>query len=180
MTLHLQAKLLCSLQERLFYRISEVALRIPPLRERPGDAIVIASSILERRAGEHGRSFKGFTPEALKAIQAYPWPGNIRELENRINGAVIMAEGKYIGVEELGLPVEASGVKWLNLREVRSRAEREAVRQALAITHGNLSRSAELLGVTRPTLYDLIEKLGIEVASLEPQVPPKPAPAAES
>jgi two-component system NtrC family response regulator len=152
----------------LFYRISEVTLRIPPLRERPGDAIVIASSILERRAREHGRAFRGFTPEALRAIQAYPWPGNIRELENRVNGAVILAEGKYIGLEELGLPVDDSGFNWLNLREVRHRAESEAVRQALAITRGNLSRCSELLGVTRPTLYDLIEKLGIEVADLDP------------
>ena len=151
-------------REDLYYRISEVSVQIPPLRERPGDALVIAQTIMERRAREHGRTLQGFTPDALKAIQAYPWPGNIRELENRINGAVIMSEGKYIGVEDLGLPAEAEGFKWLNLREVRTRAEAEAVRQAIAVTQGNLSRTAELLGITRPTLYDLIEKLGIRAA----------------
>jgi two-component system NtrC family response regulator len=166
-------------REDLFYRISEVTLRIPPLRERPGDAVVIGQAIMERRAREHGRAFRGFTPEALEAIQAYPWPGNIRELENRINGAVIMAEGRYIGVEELGLPAETAEFRWLNLREVRQRAESEAVRQALAVTQGNLSRSAELLGITRPTLYDLIEKLGIDTGDREASAP-NPAPAAES
>ena len=154
-------------REDLYYRISEVTIRIPPLRERPGDAVLIGQATMERRAREHGRAFKGFTPEALKAIQAYPWPGNIRELENRINGAVIMAEGRYIGVEDLGIASDTERVRWLNLREVRSRAETEAVRQALAVTRGNLSRTAELLGVTRPTLYDLIHKLGIEVDDLE-------------
>jgi two-component system NtrC family response regulator len=163
-------------REDLYYRISEVSVRIPPLRDRPGDAVVIAQTILERRAHEHGRAIKGFTPEALKAIQGYPWPGNIRELENRINGAVIMAEGKYIGVEDLGLPGEIEAFKWLNLREVRSRAEGEAIRQALAMTQGNFSRAAELLGVTRPTLYDLIDKLGIRVADAGAASESKAAP----
>jgi two-component system NtrC family response regulator len=164
-------------REDLFYRISEVTVRIPPLRERPGDAAIIAQTILERRAREHGRPLKGFAPEALRAVQSYPWPGNIRELENRINGAVIMAEGKYLTVEDLGLPAETEGFKWLNLREVRSRAEQEAVRQALALTSGNISRTAELLGVTRPTLYDLMEKLEVRVADNEA---PTEAPASPS
>ena len=154
-------------RDDLFYRISEVTLRIPPLRSRPGDAAVLAQVIMERRAREHGRALKGFTPEALQAIQAYAWPGNIRELENRISAAVIMAEGKHIGVAELGFAVDTEALSWLNLREVRGRAENEAVRQALAISRGNLSKAAELLGVTRPTLYDLIAKLGIEVADVE-------------
>jgi two-component system NtrC family response regulator len=154
-------------REDLYYRISEVTIRIPPLRERPGDAVVIGQSILERRAREHRRSVRGFTPEAVAVIQSYPWPGNIRELENRVNGAVIMSEGKYITVEDLGLPVGSSGVRWLNLREVRTRAESEAVRQALAVTRGNVSRTAEMLGVTRPTLYDLLEKLGLRTADLD-------------
>jgi two-component system NtrC family response regulator len=152
-------------REDLFYRISEVTVRIPPLRERPGDAIVIAQSVMERRAREHGRALRGFTPEALRGIQGYPWPGNIRELENRVNNAVIMAEGKYIGVGDLQLPDTATGgVDWLNLRAVRQRAESDAIRQALALSHGNLSRAAELLGITRPTLYDLLEKNSINVA----------------
>ena len=152
-------------REDLYYRISEVTVRIPPLRERGGDAIVIARAILDRRAAEHGRPIRGFTPGAMKAIEAYPWPGNIRELENRVNGAVIMTEGKYVSEADLGLPSESgSDLSWLNLRLARQRAEREAIRQALAVASSNLSRAAELLGITRPTLYDLLEKHAIGIA----------------
>jgi two-component system, NtrC family, response regulator len=151
-------------REDLYYRISEVTVQIPPLRERPGDAVVIAQAILERRAKEHGRSIRSFSPEAMNAIQSYPWPGNIRELENRINGAVIMAEGKQLGVEDLGLPpLGDSSTDWLNLRAARQRAEIEAINQAIAVSAGNLSRTAELLGITRPTLYDLLQKNEIAV-----------------
>jgi two-component system NtrC family response regulator len=151
-------------RQDLFYRISEVTVRIPPLRERPGDAVVIAQAVMERRGREHGRAaLRGFAPDALNAIQAYPWPGNIRELENRINGAVIMAEGKYIGADDLGLPAESPDLEWLNLRSARQRAESDAIRQALAVASGNLSKAAELLGITRPTLYDLLDKNGINV-----------------
>ena len=152
-------------REDLFYRISEVTIQIPPLRDRLGDAVVIAQVIMDRRAREHSRPIRGFTPEAMKAIQSYPWPGNIRELENRINGAVIMAEGKYIGMDDLGLPgVDRAGAgEFLNLRSARQRAESEAIRQALAVSGGNLSRAAELLGITRPTLYDLLGKNDIAV-----------------
>ncbi len=150
-------------REDLYYRISEVTVQIPPLRERPGDAVVIAQAILGRRAKEHGRAIRGFAPEAMKAIQAYPWPGNIRELENRINGAVIMAEGKQLSIEDLGLPRVEGSTDWLNLRAARQRAETEAINQALAVAAGNLSRAAELLGITRPTLYDLLQKNEIAV-----------------
>ena len=151
-------------RDDLYYRVSEVVVRIPPLRERGGDAVVIAQAVLERRAREHSRPIKGFEPEALKAIEAYPWPGNIRELENRVNGAVIMSEGKYVSVRDLGLPSEGGAdLSWLNLRVVRQRAENEAIRRALAITGFNLSRTADLLGITRPTLYDLLQKNDIEV-----------------
>jgi two-component system NtrC family response regulator len=152
-------------RQDLFYRISEVTVAIPPLRERPGDSIVIAQTVMEQRAREHGRAVRGFTPDALKAIQAYPWPGNIRELQNLINRAVIMAEGKYITIDDLSLTgVVNTGIDWLNLRAVRQRAESDAIRQALAFSHGNLSKAAELLGITRPTLYDLLEKNSITVA----------------
>ena len=140
------------------------------MRERPGDAVVIAQAILERRAREHGRQIKGFAPDALKAIEGYPWPGNIRELENRINGAVIMAEGKYVTIEDLGLPGDGGGdLSWLNLRVARQRAESEAIRQALALSSYNISRTAELLGITRPTLYDLLEKNAIVVPERTPE-----------
>ncbi len=146
-------------REDLYYRTSEVTVRIPPLRERSGDSVVIAQAILDRRAREHSRNVRGFAPEALKAIEGYPWPGNIRELENRINGAVIMTDGKYVSVEDLGLPaIEGGETGWLNLRVARQRAEAEAIRQSLALSGNNISRTAELLGVTRPTLYDLLEK----------------------
>jgi two-component system NtrC family response regulator len=151
-------------RDDLYYRISEVTVHIPPLRERGNDAVVIAQAILERRAREHHRPVKGFTPEAMQAIRTYPWPGNIRELENRVNGAVIMTEGKYVTVEDLGLPAEGeANLEWLNLRVARARAEKEAITQALAITGFNLSRTAELLGITRPTLYDLLGKNDIAV-----------------
>jgi two-component system NtrC family response regulator len=151
-------------REDLYYRTSEVTVRIPPLRERAGDAVVVAQAILERRSREHARAVKGFSPEALKAIEGYPWPGNIRELENRVNGAVIMTEGKYVSVEDLGLPsAGGADLAWLNLRIARQRAESEAIRQALAISGYNISRTAELLGITRPTLYDLLEKNDIVV-----------------
>ncbi len=151
-------------REDLYYRISEVTVRIPPLRERGGDAVVIAQAILERRAREHSRPVKGFTPGALKAIEAYPWPGNIRELENRVNGAVIMTEGRHVTESDLGLPGDGDpGVNLLNLRVARQRVERETIRQALAVAGWNLSRTAELLGITRPTLYDLLEKNDIAV-----------------
>jgi two-component system NtrC family response regulator len=151
-------------REDLFYRTSEVTVNIPPLRARPGDAVIIAQAILERRAREHGRNVRGFTPEALKAIEGYPWPGNIRELENRVNGAVIMTEGKQVSVEDMGLTDSGgSDMSWLNLRAARQRAESEAIRQALALSGSNISRTAELLGITRPTLYDLLEKNAIVV-----------------
>ena len=151
-------------REDLYYRTSEVTVRIPPLRERPGDAVVIAQAILDRRAREHNRAVKGFTPEALKAVEGYPWPGNIRELENRINGAVIMTDSKYVSVDDLGLPGGGgSDLAWLNLRVARQRAESEAIRQALALSANNISRTAELLGITRPTLYDLMDKNQITV-----------------
>jgi two-component system NtrC family response regulator len=157
-------------REDLYYRTSEVTVRIPPLRERPGDAVIIAQAILERRAREHTRALKGFTPEALKGIEGYPWPGNIRELENRVNGAVIMTEGKYVSVEDLGLPGDGgSDMSWLNLRAARQRAESEAIRQALALSGNNISRTAELLGITRPTLYDLMDKNQITVPERTPE-----------
>jgi two-component system NtrC family response regulator len=150
----------------LYYRISEVTVRIPPLRERPGDAAVIAKMALDRYVVQHRSPVKGFAPDALRAIQGYPWPGNVRELENRISAAVLMAEGRFVSVDDLGLPRSDKTVDWLNLRVARQRAEREAITQALAIAHGNLSRAAELLGITRPTLYDMLEKHAITVAQL--------------
>ncbi|WP_026289950.1 PEP-CTERM-box response regulator transcription factor [Thioalkalivibrio sulfidiphilus] len=145
-------------REDLFYRISEMTVTIPPLRERSGDTLLLARALLERFAKEQGRPLKGFTAEALKAMERHTWPGNVRELENRVKRAVIMAEGNQINVEDLELSPEGEDPLMLNLRQVRDEAEAKALRRTLQIVDGNISRAAELLGVSRPTLYDLLKK----------------------
>ena len=150
-------------RQDLYFRISEVTIAIPPLREREGDVLIIAQYLLEDRVRRHGRQIRGFATDAIGALQAYAWPGNIRELENKINSAVIMAEGKQVTAADLGLDDTEKQFEFFNLRAARQQAERRAVTTALAIAGGNLTRAAELLGVTRPTLYDLIEKSDIKV-----------------
>ena len=147
-------------REDLYYRISEVAVQIPPLRERGSDAVLIANYLLQIACKRHGKSLLKLGPDAIAAIEKYPWPGNVRELENKVNGAAIMTEGKLITAEDLSLEavVPEGEAQIVPLREVRQRAETEAVQRALAVTGGNVSRAAELLGVTRPTLYDLIQR----------------------
>jgi len=147
-------------REDLYYRISEITVEIPPVRERDGCRVLLAQHLLNRFIKQHGRSVKGFSVDAQDAIDAYAWPGNVREMENKIKGAVIMADGKFVTPEDLGLP-SASSVPSLNLRTVRQAAETRAIREAMARSCGNISRAAELLGITRPTLYDIMEKNGI-------------------
>jgi two-component system NtrC family response regulator len=149
-------------REDLFYRISEVTIRVPPLRERQGDSLLVAQFLLQQISERFGKPTRGLAPDAIRAIQAHSWPGNIRELENRIKGAVIMAEGAVVTAKDLDLHDPGDDPEYLNLRVARQRAEVQAVRQSLAVTKGNLSRAAEMLGVTRPTLYDLLEKYGID------------------
>jgi two-component system, NtrC family, response regulator len=153
-------------REDLYYRISEVTLNLPPLRKRPGDAVVLAQALLQRSAPT-AQAPRGYTEEALVAIQRHGWPGNVRELENRVKAASIMASGTLITAEDLGLSGNTGQFAMLNLKAVRSQAERQAVQQAMALVDGNVSQAAELLGVTRPTLYDLMEKyqLGGETAA---------------
>jgi two-component system, NtrC family, response regulator len=151
-------------REDLFYRISEVTIRIPPLRDRQGDGLLLAQFLLQQAAERYGRPIRNFSPDAIRAIQTHRWPGNVRELENRIKGAVIMAEGAAVTASDLGLQDSGDDPEHLNLRMARQRAETQAVRQALAMARGNLSRAAELLGVTRPTLYDLLQKHQIDAA----------------
>jgi two-component system NtrC family response regulator len=147
-------------REDLFYRISEVAVTIPPLRGRGSDPVLIANYLLQQACKRNGKPLLRLAPDAVAAIEQYPWPGNVRELENRVNAAAIMAEGKMVTAADLNLqaPPAASEAEILPLREVRQRAEIAAVQRALAITAGNISKAAELLGVTRPTLYDLMER----------------------
>ena len=146
-------------RQDLYYRISEVAVRIPPLRERESDAVLIANFLLQKCCKRHGRPALRLAPEAVRAIESYSWPGNVRELENRINSAAIMAEGKLITAADLSLrQAQPQEPEPFALREVRLRAETQAVRRALAAAAGNISKAADLLGVTRPTLYDLLDR----------------------
>jgi two-component system NtrC family response regulator len=149
-------------REDLYYRVSEMTIRIPPLREREGDALLLARAFLDKYNAEHRRNLRGFTEDAVVAIEHYPWPGNVRELENKMKRAVIMAEGNRITAEELELAVAEEATAKLNLREVRETAERAAVQRALSLFNGNISQAAEVLGISRPTLYDLMAKFGLK------------------
>src|SRR5688572_16725754 len=152
-------------RQDLYFRIGEVTINVPPLRERAGGATVLAHAMLRKFGNVGGKSKRGFTEEATAALEAYSWPGNVRELENRVKTAMIMAETNLISANDLGLKESTESALLFNLKEVRTRAERQAIRQAMSITDGNVSRAAELLGVTRPTLYDLMEKYGIRETS---------------
>ena len=149
-------------REDLYYRISEVVVAIPALRERNSDALLIANSFLKAASQRHGRTGLRFSPAAVQSIEEHPWPGNVRELENRISRSVIMAEGKSVTATDLGLgPVIDQACELPSLREVRQRAEAQAVQRALAVSGGKVSLAAQLLGITRPTLYDLMDEMAI-------------------
>ena len=149
-------------REDLFYRLAEVVVKIPSLAERHGDPVLLAKHFLTRFAREMNPQVRGFTPAALAAINAWPWPGNVRELENRIKRAVIMAEGKLVTAEDLDLPGRDPDPLPVNLKSAREAADRRAIRRALAETEGNVSASAKLLGISRPTLYDLLKQHGLQ------------------
>ncbi|MXP28594.1 PEP-CTERM-box response regulator transcription factor [Porphyrobacter algicida] len=147
-------------REDLFYRLAEIVVKIPTLTERPGDAVLLAKSFLTRFAKEMNPQVKGFAPDALAAIDGWPWPGNVRELENRVKRAVIMADGKLVSAEDLDLlqDGEEGDELALNLKTAREQADRRMIRQALARSEGNISNTAKLLGISRPTLYDLLKQ----------------------
>ena len=149
-------------REDLYYRLAEIVVRIPSLAERAGDATLLAHHFLGKFGREHGRAFKGFTADAVAAITDWHWPGNVRELENRLKRAVIMAEGTRLNAADLDLGDKISGAAALNLKTAREGADRRAIRLALARTEGNLSHTAKLLGVSRPTLYDLLKQYGMD------------------
>ncbi len=145
----------------LFYRLNSVTVRIPPLRERPGDAMLLARFFLGRFNREFNRNLRGFTEEAFSAIASHPWPGNVRELENRLKRGVVMADGKQVDAVDLELAPGTSDEHDLDLRAARMRAEREVLQKALARSNGTLAAAAKLLGISRPTLYTLLEAHGI-------------------
>jgi two-component system NtrC family response regulator len=148
-------------RQDLYFRIGEVTIEIPPLRDRRGGAAVLAHAMLRKFGAGHGRPRRGFTEAAIAALEAYPWPGNVRELENKVKTALIMGDGPMISAADLGLADGADASLLFNLRDVRARAERQVITQVLSIVDNNISRAAELLGMTRPTLYDLLERHGL-------------------
>ncbi len=151
-------------REDLFYRVGEISIIIPPLRDRDNDVVLLAKTFLGQYNEEFKTKLKGFSDSAIKAMKQHKWPGNIRELQNKLKSAVIMAESSHIQAEDLGLLLrdDEPSIDTLNLREVREHAESRAIRNAFLVAEHNMSKTAELLGVTRPTLYSLIEKYHLE------------------
>jgi len=148
-------------REDLFYRLAEIVVTVPPLRDRPGDAVLLAHAFARRFADEQKRPRIGLGDEALAAIERHRWPGNVRELENVMKRAVILADGPVLRASDLGLDGAAQEEEPLNLREARDSAERRELVRALARANGNLSKAADLLGISRPTLYDLLNRFGL-------------------
>ncbi len=149
-------------REDLYYRLAVVVIGLPPLRDRVGDIPVLAKVFLRRFALENHRKISGFTAEAFRLMSAYAWPGNVREMENRIRRATIMAEGRQVAPEDLELDPAMAGIKNLTLKEARENVERNLLERVLERHRGNISRAAEELDVSRPTLYELMDKLGMK------------------
>jgi two-component system NtrC family response regulator len=150
-------------REDLYYRLAEIVVSIPPLRERKGDAVLLAHAFVRQYAQAQKRPTLTLLADAVAAIEAHAWPGNVRELQNCAKRAVIMADGDVLAAADFGLAAPA-GEEPRTLRDVRDEAERDAVVRVLSRANGNLSRAAELLGVSRPTLYDLLNRFGLKEA----------------
>jgi two-component system NtrC family response regulator len=148
-------------REDLYYRVSEITINIPPFRDREEGRLILARNVLQKYSKTQSRAINGFSDDAVQAIETYLWPGNVRELENKIKGAVIMADGKMVTASDLGIVAAEGEGDSLNLRSVRQTAESKAIRVALTKSFGNISKAAEMLGITRPTLYDLLNKYGM-------------------
>lgn len=151
-------------REDLFYRLAEIVVKVPTLAERPGDAVLLAKHFLAKFAAEMNPQVKGFAPDGLAAIDSWNWPGNVRELENRVKRAVIMADSKLVSAEDLDFagPGDDGSDAALNLKTAREQADRRMIRQALARSEGNISSTAKLLGISRPTLYDLLKQYDLQ------------------
>lgn len=165
---HQKLKDLCvqgRFREDLYYRLSEIVVNIPPLRERAGDAALLAHHFKNKFCAQESRGTLHFAPDAIAAIEGYPWPGNVREMENCIKRAVIMADGNTIVADDLGLPDTVAEEEPINLRQVRDDAEYKAIVRALGRVDGNIVKASELLGISRPTMYDLLNRHAIKAAS---------------
>jgi len=150
-------------REDLYYRLAEIVVEIPPLRARQGDAALLAHAFVQRFAAEQKRRSMTLRYDAVAAIEAHTWPGNVRELENCIRRAVIMADGNQITAADVGLAEGSEDdLAALNLRGVREDAEKRAVITVLSRVNGNIVKAAEILGVSRPTLYDIMHKFGLK------------------
>jgi len=148
-------------RDDLFYRISVINISLPPLRERSADIVLLAKTFLDRYANESKKKIKGFSSQVIEALERYAWPGNVRELENRIKRAVIMSEGKKVTLEDLEMQSVAGVKENILLKDAREHLEKELILKAIARNENNLTKAASDLGISRPTLYDLMQKLGI-------------------
>ena len=151
-------------RDDLYYRLAEIVVKIPSLAERAGDAVLLARHFANRFGSDLRRAPMALSPDAIPAIDAYPWPGNVRELENRIKRAVIMADGKSLTAADLdlGSKDEGQAAVAINLRAAREVADRRAIRQAMSRADNNISGAAKLLGISRPTLYDLLKQYRLQ------------------
>ena len=151
-------------REDLYYRLAEIVINIPPLRARVGDAALLAHAFVRRFSQEQNRGSLALNEEAIRAVETHSWPGNIRELENCIKRAVIMLDGNQITAQDVGLavPEQAEDDNSFDLRTIREKAERNAIISAMGRVNGNVVKAAEMLGVSRPTLYDLMHRLGLK------------------
>ena len=150
-------------REDLYYRLAEIVVKIPSLAERPGDATLLGKAFLNRYAKEMNPRVRGFASDALAAIDSWSWPGNVRELENRVKRAVIMADEKLVSAADLDLnEPDEEVINALNLKSAREQADRKVIRHALARSEGNISSTAKMLGISRPTLYDLLKQYDLQ------------------
>ncbi|WP_150047810.1 MULTISPECIES: PEP-CTERM-box response regulator transcription factor [Methylomonas] len=152
----------------LYYRVSEITVEIPPLRQREGDILAIGNALLQRYCKQYNCKEKRFSHEAAKALESYGWPGNIREMENKLKRAVIMSDSNVVSLEDLEIQAQTDNSMPLNLKTVRETAEAIAIKRALHYSDNNIAEASRLLGITRPTLYSLLGKHGIQDA-VKPQ-----------
>jgi two-component system NtrC family response regulator len=151
-------------REDLFYRLAVVQILLPPLRDREDDILLLAQAFMQQFSGESGKSGLSFSPDALRAIRRHPWPGNVRELQNRVRRAVIMSTGKRLTAQDLEIASGVEGQNGQTLKDAREGLEKELIQRALKKHSGKITAAAADLGISRPTFYELMEKLGIQKA----------------